>query len=142
RRIELLKHFQRRRDHFHRDCGHGEIAAGRLDLLRIFLAELFEPGDVREVALRDVRNRLPRNAEVLGGLAADGAHRLTLDLAPARKIRQRLRGRAAALDRKSTRLNSSHVSISYAVFCLKKKNKTTFYGFTYISMQTPPLRQL
>src|SRR5690625_5390159 len=28
------------------------------------------------------------------------------------------------LDRKSTRLNSSHVAISYAVFCLKKKNKT------------------
>src|SRR5699024_12849407 len=27
-------------------------------------------------------------------------------------------------DRKSTRLNSSHVSISYAVFCLKKKNTT------------------
>src|SRR5699024_12157167 len=27
-------------------------------------------------------------------------------------------------DRKSTRLNSSHVSISYAVFCLKKKTKT------------------
>src|SRR5438874_3849933 len=29
----------------------------------------------------------------------------------------------AALDRKSTRLNSSHVEISYAVFCLKKKKK-------------------
>src|SRR5690625_6689744 len=28
-------------------------------------------------------------------------------------------------DRKSTRLNSSHVAISYAVFCLKKKNKKT-----------------
>src|SRR5439155_5555451 len=28
----------------------------------------------------------------------------------------------APLDRKSTRLNSSHVAISYAVFCLKKKN--------------------
>src|SRR5690554_7386003 len=28
-----------------------------------------------------------------------------------------------SLDRKSTRLNSSHVRISYAVFCLKKKNK-------------------
>src|SRR4051794_41260175 len=28
-------------------------------------------------------------------------------------------------DRKSTRLNSSHPSISYAVFCLKKKKKTT-----------------
>src|SRR2546426_9256266 len=29
------------------------------------------------------------------------------------------------LDRKSTRLNSSHLVISYAVFCLKKKKKTT-----------------
>src|SRR5690606_40716748 len=28
-------------------------------------------------------------------------------------------------DRKSTRLNSSHVKISYAVFCLKKKRRTT-----------------
>src|SRR5690606_27074575 len=30
-----------------------------------------------------------------------------------------------ALDRKSTRLNSSHVKISYAVFCLKKKKQKT-----------------
>src|SRR5690242_2190496 len=30
---------------------------------------------------------------------------------------------AVLADRKSTRLNSSHMSISYAVFCLKKKNK-------------------
>src|SRR5690606_42050449 len=29
----------------------------------------------------------------------------------------------AGVDRKSTRLNSSHVKISYAVFCLKKKNR-------------------
>src|SRR6202044_4215933 len=33
--------------------------------------------------------------------------------------------RSSFTDRKSTRLNSSHVKISYAVFCLKKKNKTT-----------------
>src|SRR5690606_41574031 len=32
--------------------------------------------------------------------------------------------RNATKDRKSTRLNSSHVKISYAVFCLKQKNKT------------------
>src|SRR2546422_3685116 len=32
-------------------------------------------------------------------------------------------GQAAGLDRKSTRLNSSHGYISYAVFCLKKKKK-------------------
>src|SRR5207302_7467094 len=31
--------------------------------------------------------------------------------------------RLQAVDRKSTRLNSSHVKISYAVFCLKKKKK-------------------
>src|ERR1039457_2628008 len=31
-----------------------------------------------------------------------------------------------ALDRKSTRLNSSHLGISYAVFCLKKNNINTF----------------
>src|SRR5690625_6682635 len=33
----------------------------------------------------------------------------------------------AKRDRKSTRLNSSHVAISYAVFCLKKKNNTQKY---------------
>src|SRR5438874_6208137 len=32
-------------------------------------------------------------------------------------------GRGRVIDRKSTRLNSSHVEISYAVFCLKKKKK-------------------
>src|SRR5689334_24839938 len=34
-------------------------------------------------------------------------------------------------DRKSTRLNSSHSSISYAVFCLKKKNKKTSNSVNY-----------
>src|SRR3712207_7211422 len=33
-------------------------------------------------------------------------------------------GEDATQDRKSTRLNSSHANISYAVFCLKKKNNT------------------
>src|SRR3989442_11946274 len=33
-------------------------------------------------------------------------------------------GATRGVDRKSTRLNSSHVRISYAVFCLKKKKKT------------------
>src|SRR5437870_13241444 len=34
--------------------------------------------------------------------------------------------RPARIDRKSTRLNSSHVAISYAVFCLKKKKKPSY----------------
>src|SRR5690606_40930655 len=42
---------------------------------------------------------------------------------PARPFARRLG--AGARDRKSTRLNSSHVKISYAVFCLKKKKKNT-----------------
>src|SRR5688572_31749402 len=37
----------------------------------------------------------------------------------------RRRSSARRADRKSTRLNSSHSQISYAVFCLKKKNKQT-----------------
>src|SRR3712207_7493660 len=36
--------------------------------------------------------------------------------------RQVVHGQAPVGDRKSTRLNSSHANISYAVFCLKKKN--------------------
>src|SRR5436305_4966936 len=35
-----------------------------------------------------------------------------------------------AIDRKSTRLNSSHVRISYAVFCLKKKKKNIIHTQT------------
>src|SRR6266542_6501176 len=41
--------------------------------------------------------------------------------APARAGSRRSGGRRGRRDRKSTRLNSSHGSISYAVFCLKKK---------------------
>src|SRR5690349_23868481 len=49
---------------------------------------------------------------------------------PARAFRRlfeprEIRRPACRLDRKSTRLNSSHVEISYAVFCLKKKKKKT-----------------
>src|SRR5438552_9940141 len=47
---------------------------------------------------------------------------------------------ASARDRKSTRLNSSHQIISYAVFCLKKKNKQnkTSNGSHHASHQNPP----
>src|SRR5215475_2522829 len=48
---------------------------------------------------------------LLGGLARNGAELITA---------RALQGIGGA-DRKSTRLNSSHVKISYAVFCLKKK---------------------
>src|SRR5690606_40484233 len=52
----------------------------------------------------------------LAGLGDDGQREVRLD---AELLGPNLPGRAG--DRKSTRLNSSHVKISYAVFCLKKK---------------------
>src|SRR2546430_12633879 len=39
---------------------------------------------------------------------------------------------ASSTDRKSTRLNSSHSQISYAVFCLKKKKKNTHLRRTHV----------
>src|SRR3712207_8596731 len=70
----------------------------------------------------------------------DGPHLVQVDLRarPRRPHRRDRDGEPAGLargrpasprppsaDRKSTRLNSSHANISYAVFCLKKKNNTT-----------------
>src|SRR2546427_1920039 len=46
----------------------------------------------------------------------------TVEHVPAARLGRVLRGREDRRDRKSTRLNSSHSQISYAVFCLKKKN--------------------
>src|SRR5438876_9153700 len=63
---------------------------------------------------------------------------------PARPGSQTVRaatGRKSNPDRKSTRLNSSHPSISYAVFCLKKKkttNNTTTPKTIHIYNTTPP----
>src|SRR3712207_7294106 len=42
------------------------------------------------------------------------------------RLRAKRRGAAGTKDRKSTRLNSSHANISYAVFCLKKKKNQIY----------------
>src|SRR3712207_8628467 len=54
-----------------------------------------------------------------------GQQLATKPAGPAGKLRQQLATKPASprLDRKSTRLNSSHANISYAVFCLKKKQR-------------------
>src|SRR5699024_11847371 len=64
--------------------------------------------------------RPPRFAEFLA--VAVRLPRFTMSEAAALTSAE-LAPRYVSRDRKSTRLNSSHVSISYAVFCLKKKNK-------------------
>src|SRR5690625_1550542 len=48
------------------------------------------------------------------------------------------KGEQAARDRKSTRLNSSHVAISYAVFCLKKKTTARPPPTTHCTLHCTP----
>src|SRR3712207_7651676 len=59
----------------------------------------------------DVREEFVNRGDPIGGVSAASEHR----------------GGPFKEDRKSTRLNSSHANISYAVFCLKKKTPTTHY---------------
>src|SRR5256885_11526809 len=59
--------------------------------------------------------------------------------APTSRCSPRCRGAAhpptGSTDRKSTRLNSSHLVISYAVFCLKKKKNTRHYMIPSVHMR-------
>src|SRR5205807_10031944 len=84
---------------------------------------------------RSVPLTRPR-ALAIGPASRAGSHpapRLAVGLDPGRRsprlflpsrgpLHRRSRPPGARADRKSTRLNSSHLVISYAVFCLKKKN--------------------
>src|SRR2546427_8528580 len=54
--------------------------------------------------------------------------------APVRAARTAGRDGGRERDRKSTRLNSSHSQISYAVFCLKKKKKENEYGYAFATV--------
>src|SRR5438309_3073017 len=94
------------------------------------------PAHGREHLVGEVRPSLGREAFVEGGRQHVGGHPLVHggDGGPAALARVRhpapecgqlgvLDERLGGEDRKSTRLNSSHSSISYAVFCLKKKKK-------------------
>src|SRR3712207_7968623 len=83
--------------------------------LPIFLGRLVERRAAQErrheLPLRDRLASEHRLEDVRGGLL------------PARELRP---DALYVVDRKSTRLNSSHANISYAAFCLKKKRTPTF----------------
>src|SRR2546422_5568842 len=75
--------------------------------------------DVREVFARIsalARHTVPHDCLLFGLVTEDGEHYRVVAVSEEET--------RAALDRKSTRLNSSHGYISYAVFCLKKKKPT------------------
>src|SRR5438034_8799115 len=78
------------------------------------------PGTTRSIPIRRPR---PRTSETMGSSASQ---------------------RFISADRKSTRLNSSHTVISYAVFCLKKKTqsiKKTTYNKPNTRIQSDVLQQ-
>src|SRR5699024_5948409 len=84
-----------------------------LNVLRVLANPSVE--DVREYIRNGERTTWPRmdmirNTTMISRTFRDCMHRLN-------------KQGTERIDRKSTRLNSSHVSISYAVFCLKKKKK-------------------
>src|SRR5256885_10275259 len=76
--------------------------------------------DVCSSDLPELREQLGRDAfrrlRLHGGAVVDAVLRAQLDVEQAQEVPD-------LGDRKSTRLNSSHLVISYAVFCLKKKNE-------------------
>src|SRR2546427_4889179 len=84
------------RSHARHDSGGGPDGRWHGDHARLVPAEHPEPAGKRLMPLRSG----PDGARLAGELFASGT------------------------DRKSTRLNSSHSQISYAVFCLKKKKQT------------------
>src|SRR3712207_7888202 len=85
--------------------------------------------EIYTLSLHDALPILPRGGRRPGRLevhegpgARDGADRRGGAGGAARGL---IGSTCLTLDRKSTRLNSSHANISYAVFCLKKKKKST-----------------
>src|SRR5437867_10052408 len=78
-----------------------------------------------------VGERLEREGGALDRVYSVGPERASgvgAELRDDRGGLERTRRAAAAVDRKSTRLNSSHRTISYAVFCLKKKTSILAYS--------------
>src|SRR2546426_3857243 len=85
----------------------------------------------RSLALLALLARHPR------GLSRDKLIAYLWSETDAEHGRSLLRQACYALDRKSTRLNSSHLVISYAVFCLKKKKKINTEALTQYRPITP-----
>src|SRR2546430_14752268 len=76
-------------------------------------------GSVKGPLVEQAERLLPGRARFVGGHPIAGREKTGVAAGSA----DLFRGARCILDRKSTRLNSSHSQISYAVFCLKKKKK-------------------
>src|SRR2546430_13467028 len=86
----------------------------------------------------------PRHGPLHRRVDLAGPTRVRLPADPLERVARRaVQAPRQTEDRKSTRLNSSHSQISYAVFCLKKKKNITArkYTTTVCSMQHATVRQ-
>src|SRR2546427_5095228 len=110
----LFFFFSSRRRHTRFDCDwSSDVCSSDLHALRVRAGR----GHRQDLPQRAPRGCLQRDRRLLHGQRLRHT-RLPGELLPAQPAREEP-------DRKSTRLNSSHSQISYAVFCLKKKKKTT-----------------
>src|SRR5947208_13377943 len=86
----------------------------------LFRSDVFE--QARTAA--DVE-RIVKAGKIASLIGVEGGHSIENSIENLRRLAA-LGAGYMTLDRKSTRLNSSHQIISYAVFCLKKKNKQKY----------------
>src|SRR5437868_8627681 len=104
----------------------GEALRERGFFFTLFQQGLLEPVPVADAAGDEVVELVGRDP-LIGSAPADpqmeGARlpKITVEVDAVGACSKERHGATVETDRKSTRLNSSHVSISYAVFCLKKK---------------------
>src|SRR5258705_13074656 len=92
-------------------------------LLRLFSFFFFNDTATTEIYTLSLHDALPICIDLIEGNGGQAQPEKGAGLARRRKERAACLDQHAVADRKSTRLNSSHLGISYAVFCLKKKKK-------------------
>src|SRR3712207_7167213 len=80
---------------------------------------------------RSRKGDLGIDAAEYGAFSPDGVHAVAVGRQSQFVVIDTRTGNATVGDRKSTRLNSSHANISYAVFCLKKKKKLTLISHSH-----------
>src|SRR3712207_8730605 len=90
---------------------------------------LFNDTATTEIYTLSLHGALPISSKSMttGSAARAGSARTVSTVASTKRNRGRRRMVKPPRDRKSTRLNSSHANISYAVFCLKKKKTTEIH---------------